>query len=1128
MINAIRPETGNEAAVRPRGLSAARLLTAFVAVVLAAGALAGTAAGDVGDRDFTFGTAAPAPTSKEAQSKLWFNDGRWWGSLYNRTTGSYQIHRLDWATQTWTDSGTVIDDRDSSKSDVVWDGTHLYVVTAGSNDSSTTHNARVLRFSYSAATKTYTLDSGFPVTLATSGGIASERAITIQKDSTGTLWVTYTKSNKVYVTHSTTSDAAWVAPYVLPASGATGLLSQDESAIVAFNGKIGIMWSNQVDWSYRWATHVDGDPDNVWQSSIAHQATEESDNHINLKALQSDPAGQVFAALKTSLNAPNDTLYYLMVLKSDGTWAKHVFGRVSDDHTRAQVLIDAQNRELYMFATSPCCNGGTVYYKKTSLDNISFPVGKGTLLMQSGSDTHINNVTSTKQTVSNSTGLLVLASDDSSDFYVHNAFDLGSADTTPPETTIDSGPAGTVVTNAATFTFSSNEAGSTFACSLDGASFTACTSPTNYTGLSDGSHTFQVRATDGTGNTDLTPAGRTWTIDSTALPLTIAPDADARVELANPTLNFGSDPKLVADTSPNTESFLRFTISGLTGTVVSATLRLFATNGSTDGPAVYSAGNSWTETGITWNNKPARTGGALDNKGAVSTNSWVEYNVTGAVTANGTYTFNVVPSVSDATDFNARESTTGNKPELVVRYQADTNPPETTIDSGPSGTISSTSAAFAFSASESGSTFECKLDSGTFSACTSPKSYSSLMNGSHTFEVRATDAAGNTDLTPAGRTWTVDTVAPAAPVIESPPDGSLNTTGTVTVSGTAEPTSTVELFEGAASKGATAADAAGNWSKTLTLVAEGSHTYTAKASDLAGNTSAASNARTVIVDTTAPETTIDSGPSGTISSTSAAFAFSASEGGSTFECKLDSGTFSACTSPKSYSSLAEGAHTFQVRATDPGGHSDATPASRTWTVSLAIFSDGFEDGSFSAWSLVNTGGDGSATVQSSLVKTGTFAALLSETANTGSLAYVRKTFTGSQTDLRVTGNFRVLTEGASGGNVPFFRLFDSSGTRLVSLYRQNLSGDKVQVNCNGTTFITTGRLPLNTWGLLELHAITAGTGVSTVEVRLDGTLVYQSNTASLGTSGILTMQIGNETAKQTFTLAADDITARIG
>jgi hypothetical protein len=87
----------------------------------------------------------------------------------------------------------------------------------------------------------------------------------------------------------------------------------------------------------------------------------------------------------------------------------------------------------------------------------------------------------------------------------------------------------------------------------------------------------------------------------------------------------------------------------------------------------------------------------------------------------------------------------------------DLTPPETTIQGGPSGVVSSTDASFAFVSSEANSTFECRLDGVAFAPCGSPKSYAGLGTGSHTFEVRAADAFSNVDPTPATRTWTVDT-----------------------------------------------------------------------------------------------------------------------------------------------------------------------------------------------------------------------------------------------------------------------------------------------------------------------------------------------------------------------------------
>ena len=102
---------------------------------------------------------------------------------------------------------------------------------------------------------------------------------------------------------------------------------------------------------------------------------------------------------------------------------------------------------------------------------------------------------------------------------------------------------------------------------------------------------------------------------------------------------------------------------------------------------------------------------------------------------------------------------------------SDTTPPETSITAGPSGAVTPTGATFEFASSEEGSTFACSLDGSEPVQCTSPRSYTGLAQGSHTFQVAATDAAGNTDPSPAVRTWSVDSVAPAATTLLAPANG---------------------------------------------------------------------------------------------------------------------------------------------------------------------------------------------------------------------------------------------------------------------------------------------------------------------------------------------------------------------
>jgi hypothetical protein len=111
---------------------------------------------------------------------------------------------------------------------------------------------------------------------------------------------------------------------------------------------------------------------------------------------------------------------------------------------------------------------------------------------------------------------------------------------------------------------------------------------------------------------------------------------------------------------------------------------------------------------------------------------------------------------SDGTEF-------GHEPHNGIGFAPldpanDVTRPNTVIDSGPSGTVTDTSATFSFSASEP-STFLCRLDSDAFAPCTSPTSYSNLTATSHTFQVAAIDGSYNVDFTPAVRTWTVSGTA---------------------------------------------------------------------------------------------------------------------------------------------------------------------------------------------------------------------------------------------------------------------------------------------------------------------------------------------------------------------------------
>ena len=457
-------------------------------------------------------------------------------------------------------------------------------------------------------------------------------------------------------------------------------------------------------------------------------------------------------------------------------------------------------------------------------------------------------------------------------------------DSSAPDTTIGTKPATLVNSTTANFTFSGNDGtGSgiaSFECRLDSGAWGVCTSPLEYTGLSQGSHTFEVKAIDKAGNTDATPATYTWQIDLTAPAVTID-------SLSKALLKAGETSDLTWHADENGSFELRVGGADCTaGTVVAS--------------------------------------GAYSNKPAQHVS-----NVTAAQLAEGANTLRLC--VTDAA---------GNRGQATTTLSKDTGAPDTTINTKPAALASSTTANFTFSGNDgSGSgvaSFECRIDSGAWAACTSPREYTSLAEGSHTFDVKAIDQAGNLDGSPATYSWTVDTVGANTTIDTKPPALSTSTSANFTFSGSDTGGSGVASFECRRDADAWAPCTS---PRSYSALAEGSHSFEARAIDVAGNPDPTPAAFNWSIDSQSPETQIDTKPAVLVKTSAANFTFSGSDpGGSglaSFECRRDGGAWAACTSPREYTSLTEGAHSFEVKAIDQAGNADATPAAYSWTVDTA-------------------------------------------------------------------------------------------------------------------------------------------------------------------------------------------------
>lgn len=403
-----------------------------------------------GYRDFNFGaTPSSEPTSEKPESKLWWNDGLWWGSLWNPAANRYEIYRFDAAAQNWLPTGTAIDSRTSSRADALWDGqrlylaSHVYSPTPGPTTSS--NASRLYRYTYNAATKTYSLDAGFPINISSS----KAEALVLDKDSTGKLWVTWAENGKIKINRSLGDDLTWGTPFDLPVQGNDTDLD-DISTLVAFGGnKIGVLWSNQKDSSDYFAVHQDGDADTVWQPRETALPGlglgRVAEDHLNLKAA-TDGSGDLYAAVLTNLSGASSTGIFVLKRSPSAGWSRHVFATVNMNHSRPQLLVDHESQRLFVFTRSTDTGPGAIYMKSAGLSDLVFPAGLGTPIMASATDLNMTNPTSTKQSVNSTTGMLVLAADKDSRYYLHHYSVPTNNIPSLASFTPAHGPAGTAIT----------------------------------------------------------------------------------------------------------------------------------------------------------------------------------------------------------------------------------------------------------------------------------------------------------------------------------------------------------------------------------------------------------------------------------------------------------------------------------------------------------------------------------------------------------------------------------------------------------------------------------------------------------------------------------------------------------
>ncbi len=313
-------------------------------------------------------------TGEKPQSKVWEHAGQWYSVV--PSSGGTSIYRLDGTS--WTQE-LQLSGNNNIHADVKVDGdvTHILLF----DDSS----SQLASVEYAGGR--YQLWSERPSLVNINlGGVETA---TLDIDSTGRMWVAGDDSGSVHVWYADGVYSSWSAPVTI----ATGIKSDDICAVTALpDGTIGVLWSDQSDDRFGFRVHVDGASPTEWSAnevpagqSALNVGSGMADDHLNV-AVGSD--GTLYAAVKTSYDSSGYAKIGLLVRRPWGTWDD--LYTVDTSGTRPIVVLNELQRQLIV-AYPSSTGGGSIVYRTTSIDDISFSARK-TLI--SGT---LNDPTSTKQ-----------------------------------------------------------------------------------------------------------------------------------------------------------------------------------------------------------------------------------------------------------------------------------------------------------------------------------------------------------------------------------------------------------------------------------------------------------------------------------------------------------------------------------------------------------------------------------------------------------------------------------------------------------------------------------------------------------------------------------------------------------
>ncbi|QJR12723.1 hypothetical protein DSM104443_03816 [Usitatibacter rugosus] len=522
---------------------------------------------------------------------------------------------------------------------------------------------------------------------------------------------------------------------------------------------------------------------------------------------------------------------------------------------------------------------------------------------------------------------------------VDPAIPVPAEDTSVPDTSITNAWYTDVQTYFASYFFADDLGlGRTFECSMDGAAFVPCPRMSTWGGLPDGPHELAVRAVNPSGVVDPTPATLAFTVNTQAPHITLDtyPPAVSASPSAQFTFHFSKPPFRVQcslNGSAVADCASGVTYDNLASGSYTFSVRAWDAAGHMDPPTAY----SWS---VSVDQPPETTivsGPATQvPEGAMATFTFTS-NAPGATfecrlntvafgPCANPWTTSALPAGGYTAEVRALDTQGRVDPTPASwTFTVIVEPPRVILDAFPPGVTTSTVAQFAFHFTKPPAGVQCSLNGAAFVDCVSPVSYTNLVPGPYNFRVKAWDAAGNM-APPTFHGWTVQAGPPPDTTITSGPPSLPEGTPAIFTFTSNVPGAAFECRVVGVSPFAPCTSA---W--TAPLLPPGNYTAEVRAIDATGRPDPSPANRAFIV-LPVINTTITSSPQNNTTNTTATFMFISTPAGLMFDCRMDSGAWMACASPRTYAGLTRTTHTFQVRARNPQGQADATPAVYTWTI----------------------------------------------------------------------------------------------------------------------------------------------------------------------------------------------------